>query len=173
MLSGHTEVVYAVAFHPDGRRLATAARDGVVWLWDVARGEAVARLHTLNPAGLGALDVANPRRVTRALERCLASGRTLAALAEEFARRPSAFADWDVRLTQIERDPEELARRIGAFIDYRGEARPWVNPFKEFQAIDPDFCCRKAVNLRASSRCHERLLPPSPTARPFGQNGRL
>jgi hypothetical protein len=36
--------VYAVAFHPDGTRLATAARDGAVWLWDLARGEAVARL---------------------------------------------------------------------------------------------------------------------------------
>jgi hypothetical protein len=45
VLSGHTDIVYAVAFHPDGTRLATAARDGAIWLWDVARGEAVARLH--------------------------------------------------------------------------------------------------------------------------------
>ena len=44
VLRGHTDVVYAVAFHPDGTRLATAARDGAVWLWNVARGEAVARL---------------------------------------------------------------------------------------------------------------------------------
>src|SRR5258706_990799 len=36
----------------------------------------VERLRELNPAGLGGLDVANPRRVTRALERCLASGKT-------------------------------------------------------------------------------------------------
>ena len=42
---------------------------------------AVARLRALNPAGVGGLDVANPRRVTRALERCVASGRTLADLA--------------------------------------------------------------------------------------------
>jgi WD40 repeat protein len=45
VLRGHTDYVYAVAFHPGGTRLATAARDGTVWLWDVARGEAVARLH--------------------------------------------------------------------------------------------------------------------------------
>src|SRR5262249_5137673 len=32
------------AFHPDGTRLATAGRDGAVWLWDVARGQEVARL---------------------------------------------------------------------------------------------------------------------------------
>ncbi|MBS0632998.1 MAG: tRNA (adenosine(37)-N6)-dimethylallyltransferase MiaA [Verrucomicrobia bacterium] len=73
---------------------------------------ALEKLRGLNPAGLGPLDVANPRRVTRALERCLAAGRPLAELAEEFARRPSAFADWEVKLTQIERAPAELAQRI-------------------------------------------------------------
>jgi WD40 repeat protein len=44
VLRGHTGDIYAVAFHPDGTRLATAARDGAVWLWDLARGEEVARL---------------------------------------------------------------------------------------------------------------------------------
>ena len=44
MLRGHTDEVFAVAFHPDGTRLATAGRDGAVWLWDLARGEAVVRL---------------------------------------------------------------------------------------------------------------------------------
>jgi tRNA dimethylallyltransferase len=75
---------------------------------------ALARLRALNPAGLGALDLANPRRVTRALERCLATGRTLAELAAEFARRPGAFADCEVKLARLEREPAELARRIEA-----------------------------------------------------------
>ncbi len=44
MLRGHTDEVFAVAFHPDGTRLATAGRDGAVWLWDLARGEEVVRL---------------------------------------------------------------------------------------------------------------------------------
>ena len=73
---------------------------------------ALAQLRALNPAGLGALDVANPRRVTRALERCLASGRTLAELAAEFARQPAPFAGYRVELVRLERDPVELARRI-------------------------------------------------------------
>jgi hypothetical protein len=30
--------------HPDGTRLATAGRDRAVWLWDLERGEEVARL---------------------------------------------------------------------------------------------------------------------------------
>jgi tRNA dimethylallyltransferase len=74
--------------------------------------EAVERLRTLNPAGLGALDVANPRRVIRALERCLASGRTLAALGEEFARQPPPFPDFSLRLTRLDREPRELEARI-------------------------------------------------------------
>jgi WD40 repeat protein len=44
VLRGHTDVVFAVAFHPDGRRLATAGRDRAIWLWDLERGEDVARL---------------------------------------------------------------------------------------------------------------------------------
>jgi len=79
--------------------------------------EAVARLERLNPNGLGVLDVANPRRVTRALERCIASGRTLAVLAEEFARRPGAFADCRVELTRLDREPAELERRIALRVE--------------------------------------------------------
>jgi tRNA dimethylallyltransferase len=75
---------------------------------------AVAQLRALNPDGLGTLDVANPRRVTRALERCLASGRPLRELTEEFARRPGPFADYDVRLTRLDREPPDLAARIDA-----------------------------------------------------------
>ena len=74
--------------------------------------EAVERLRQLNPEGLGALDVANPRRVTRALERCLASGQTLARLAENFHQLPSPFSDYRVELVRLEREPAELNRRI-------------------------------------------------------------
>jgi hypothetical protein len=44
ILSGHTDEVFAAAFHPDGTRLATAGRDRAVWLWDLATGQEVARL---------------------------------------------------------------------------------------------------------------------------------
>lgn len=76
--------------------------------------EALRRLRALNPAGLGTLATDNPRRVTRALERCLASGKTVVELAENFSRQPSPFSDWEVNLTEIQRGPEELARRIDA-----------------------------------------------------------
>ena len=72
----------------------------------------VAELTKLNPAGLGALDVRNPRRVTRALERCLASGRTLAVLQAEFAALPAPFADCEVKLSELVRELPDLEARI-------------------------------------------------------------
>jgi len=74
----------------------------------------VTELRALNPAGLGNLDTQNPRRVVRALERCRAAGRPVAELAAEFAGKPSAFADFAVRLTRLDCDPAELDRRIEA-----------------------------------------------------------
>ncbi len=74
----------------------------------------VAELRALNPAGLGTLDTANPRRVVRALERCRASGRPLVELAAAFAEKPSAFADFEVRLARLDCSAETLERRIVA-----------------------------------------------------------
>jgi tRNA dimethylallyltransferase len=71
-------------------------------------------LRRLNPQGLGRLDLDNPRRVTRALERCVASRRTLADLAAAFARQPAPFAGWTVRLARLERPRQELDARIDA-----------------------------------------------------------
>jgi tRNA dimethylallyltransferase len=72
----------------------------------------VTELWALNPGGLGNLDTANPRRVTRALERCRASGKTMKQLAAEFAAKPGAFADFSVRLARLDRDGAELEARI-------------------------------------------------------------
>lgn len=80
----------------------------------------VAELRRLNPAGLGALDTRNPRRVARALERCLASGRPLAELESEFKARPGVFAEFEIVLTELAREPADLAvrmeRRIAAML---------------------------------------------------------
>lgn len=72
----------------------------------------VDELFRLNQAGLGNLDVDNPRRVTRALERCLTTGRPLAELTAEFAAQPGPFADYEVTLTRLDRSPAELEKRI-------------------------------------------------------------
>lgn len=77
----------------------------------------VAELGRLNPGGVGGLDVRNPRRVTRALERCLASGRMLAELRREFESSASAFAGWDVSLSELVREESDLDARIRARVD--------------------------------------------------------
>jgi tRNA dimethylallyltransferase len=74
--------------------------------------QAVDQLRQRNPAGLGELDISNPRRVTRALERSLSSGRTLAELAHDFAEQPAPFAGHRVELVQLDRDAGELSQRI-------------------------------------------------------------
>ena len=80
-------------------------------------GALVTNLRGLNPGGLGELDTNNPRRVTRALERCRSAGRSLRELAEDFARQPGAFEGWTVRCTRLERPPEELNPRIKVRVD--------------------------------------------------------
>jgi len=77
----------------------------------------LAELRALNPSGLGELDVQNPRRVTRALERCRASGRTLRELQAEFAARPGPFAGCRVMLTELVREPAELDQRIAQRVE--------------------------------------------------------
>lgn len=72
----------------------------------------IAELRRLNPDGLGELDTANPRRVLRGLERCLASGRTLVELAADFARQPAPFDGWAVTCTRLDRLVADLDVRI-------------------------------------------------------------
>jgi tRNA dimethylallyltransferase len=55
--------------------------------------------------------------VTRALERCRASGKTIAALAEEFARQSVPFASWDIRCTRLDRPPTDLDTRLSARVE--------------------------------------------------------
>jgi WD40 repeat protein/tRNA A-37 threonylcarbamoyl transferase component Bud32 len=43
-LEGHTDQVWSVAFSPDGQRLASGSREGVVKVWDATTGQV---LHTL------------------------------------------------------------------------------------------------------------------------------
>lgn len=73
-----------------------------------------ARLREVSGESLGGIDLANPRRLARALERCLATGRTVAALAEEFHAKPGPFADWAVSAVCLHRDDAELRVRVAA-----------------------------------------------------------
>lgn len=140
-------------------------RDGLAALVD--------ELQRLNPAGLGALDVRNPRRVTRALERCRASGRTLAALQADFAARPGPFADCTVRLTELVREKEDLDRRIagrvaamlrdGLIDEVRGLLA---------RGLKANPSAAKAIGYRETIDCLEGRLAEAELAEAIAQNTR-
>ena len=72
----------------------------------------VEELRKLNPSGTGSLDLLNPRRVIRSLERCLASGKTLIALREAFESQPRPFDTYQKNLCLLTRDRGNLRKRV-------------------------------------------------------------
>ncbi|KAF0095434.1 MAG: tRNA dimethylallyltransferase [Puniceicoccaceae bacterium 5H] len=72
----------------------------------------VEELRHLSPDGTGSLDIQNPRRVEKALIRCLASGKTVSQLQREFAALPKPFADWEKHVILLTRDADELRQRV-------------------------------------------------------------
>ena len=70
------------------------------------------KLKALNPEGLGDLDVYNPRRVMRALERCLSSGKTLDEIRREYDGLPKPYAEFSKRVLWLDREKDECERRI-------------------------------------------------------------
>lgn len=58
------------------------------------------------------LDVANPIRLAKALERRLASGRALVDLRNDFLAKPGPFADFRMASEVLDRPDEELRTRI-------------------------------------------------------------
>jgi tRNA dimethylallyltransferase len=74
----------------------------------------VERLRAASPAGTGAVDLRNPRRVSRALARCLASGLGVPELAARFAQHGTPFDHLEKKLARVDRMPADLAARIRA-----------------------------------------------------------
>ena len=69
-------------------------------------------LRRRSPQGLGNLDINNPRRVLRALERCIASGKALSVLQAEFAARPEPYTECKKHYILLDRDRENLKKRV-------------------------------------------------------------
>jgi tRNA dimethylallyltransferase len=151
-----------------GVRKAVAARLATEGL-----GALVAELRALNPGGLGPLDVRNPRRVVRALERCLASGRTLADLAAAFSRQVAPFAEWQLRLTQLDRPRAALAARIEARVAAMlagglvGEVRRLVAA-----GLKTNPSAARAIGYRETIACLDGELPEDALAGLIAKNTR-
>lgn len=76
------------------------------------RKELLAQLTVLNPQGLGNLDVHNPRRLIRCLERCMSSGRSLEELSKDFKSLPNPFVGIKKNVLWLDRENPDVERRI-------------------------------------------------------------
>ncbi len=72
----------------------------------------VAALKALDPNCEKELDIHNPRRVVKALERCMETGRPLSELKSAFSNQKNVLTDSPKKLVVLERDREELKERI-------------------------------------------------------------
>ncbi|HTB64062.1 MAG TPA: tRNA (adenosine(37)-N6)-dimethylallyltransferase MiaA [Opitutales bacterium] len=72
----------------------------------------ISRLRAASPSGTGAVELRNPRRVARALERCLASGLGVPELAERFAHQGTPFDAYVKKLVRLDREIDDLKARI-------------------------------------------------------------
>lgn len=133
----------------------------------------VVELRAMNPQGLGELDVANPRRVTRALERCRASGKTLDVLADEFARMPGPFAEWEVRCTRLDREPVELDERVARRVDVM-LAEGLVAEVERLRAtgLERNLSASRAIGYRETLAVLDGALPGAELAAEIVKNTR-
>ena len=72
----------------------------------------VEKLLELNPSGVGEMDLQNPRRVTRALERCLSSGLTVIELTDKMEQLPKPFPGLQKKVCVLTRPDDQLKSRI-------------------------------------------------------------
>lgn len=133
----------------------------------------LSELGRLNPAGLGTLDTANPRRVAAALGRCLASGRTLAELAERFAGIQGPFSGWQVRLTRLDRAPGDLEARVSLRVSamlsggLRGEVERLLG-----EGLLSNPSARQAIGYRETIDVIEGRAPAEGLAEAIAKNTR-
>lgn len=68
----------------------------------------LAKLNDLNSGCLNDLDQANPVRVIKSLERCLATGLTVRELRKEFEKKPVPYMKFQKRTCLLDRSDEDL-----------------------------------------------------------------
>ncbi len=133
----------------------------------------VEELRALNQGDLGELDVANPRRVTRALERCRASGRTLREMQAAWAALPGPFADFTVSCTRLARPMEVLERRIRQRIEQMLRDGLVAEVERARAAgLDQNLSAARAIGYRETLAMLDGALPPAELAEAIAKNTR-
>ena len=97
----------------DEEQVPAAIRKEVATLHQAEGLEGLAeRIHAHNPDGVGDLDLQNPRRVVRALERCMATGKTVLELRAELDSMPAPYPQFQKKTCVLARGDEILRERI-------------------------------------------------------------
>lgn len=76
-----------------------------------------AALRSLDPECEVEIDLQNPRRVIRALERCMETGKSVRQLKAEFSEQSNPLTRALKKAVVLERDPQELNERIALRVD--------------------------------------------------------
>ena len=153
LITGGSGFYLAAFFGPvtDELEIPQAIADEVRTLQRQGLGAMLIRLREVEGQNLPDwLDVQNPIRVAKALERRLASGRTLDSLRDEFLTRRGPFADHPVTFELLERPDDELKRRISARTDLM--LRTGIIEESErllAMRLDPELTSSRAVGYRA------------------------
>lgn len=154
LVTGGSGFYLAAFFGPvaDEVDIPPAVSEEVRRLFNSGLDPLLARLREVESAPLpGWLDVRNPIRVAKALERRLSSGRPLAELREAFESRPGPFEDCEVTCEVLDRPDDELRRRIALRTDSmlsQGliEEAEWLLSL----GLDPELPSARAVGYRAT-----------------------
>lgn len=153
LVTGGSGFYLAAFFGPvtDELEIPQAVTDEVRTLQRQGLAALLLRLREIEGAKLPDwLDVQNPIRVAKALERRLASGRTLDSLRDEFLNRRGPFADHPVTCALLERPDAELKARIAARTDQM--LRTGIIEESErlvAMNLDPELTSARAVGYRA------------------------
>lgn len=153
LVTGGSGFYLAAFFGPvaDELEIPSAIADEVRMLQRQGLAALLLRLRDLEGARLPDwLDAQNPIRVAKALERRLASGRSLDSLRDEFLTRRGPFADHPVSFELLERPDDELKARIAA----RTEQMLASGIIEESERLlamrlDQDLTSSRAVGYRA------------------------
>jgi tRNA dimethylallyltransferase len=154
LITGGSGFYLAAFFGPvtDNLPIGDAVINEVRALQERGPTAVLARLQELEGTALPAwLDQQNPIRVAKALERRLASGRTLDELRDDFLQRPGPFADHRVTSELLERPDDELRQRIAQRT--REMLRDGLIAEAEHLltlGLDPELASARAVGYRAT-----------------------
>jgi tRNA dimethylallyltransferase len=153
LVTGGSGFYLAAFFGPvtDELEIPQAITDEVRTLQRQGQASLLLRLRELEGEKLPEwLDVQNPIRIAKALERRMASGRTLDSLRDEFLTRRGPFADHPVTFELLERPDAELKARIA--IRTTSMLRDGIIEESERLLalnLDPELTSSRAVGYRA------------------------